>query len=160
MNVSAANTPSNNMTLEIARTRLLYVWLSGSALSIAPLIYQTVSRTFERTTETGTESFAQQVWGWFVPMIFPTLALMFATINFQSQPSDTAPILVNKRNVHICLLISIIYLLVLFIHVFFWPAFNYPDPLKLFTTANFYLAPIQALVISIMGSLFNKNKTL
>ncbi len=145
------------LSLESARSKLLWLWLIGVLLLLLPLIYQTLNKTFEKTTESGEESFAQQVWGWFIPMIFPTLTLMLSTLNINASAANIV-VNVNKKTYNICFILSVFYLLLLSINVFLWPIFKYEDPIKLFNISNFYLGPIQGLAVLLIGNLFNKKE--
>ena len=147
---------TKTISLETARTKLISIWLSGAGLALLLLIFQTLNKTFEKTTETDLESFAQQVWGWFIPLLFPTLSLMLGSLAIKASTEADDSIIVNKKTYRICLSISIVYLLILLFHIYFWPLFNYKDPMKLFATANFYLGPLQGITVMLISMLFNK----
>ncbi|RYG52873.1 MAG: hypothetical protein EOO01_05805 [Chitinophagaceae bacterium] len=146
----------NNISIVSARSKLLYIWMTGAGILFLVLMIQTLNGTFEKTTEEGMESFSQQVWGWFIPMIFPTITLMLGTLTLNFTKQEDARLKVNPRTFFICLGISVFYILLLLIHVLGWPAFRATDPLKVFNTANFYLAPIQSIVVLLIGIIFLK----
>ena len=79
----------NYLPIERARNVLLRTWLIGTLILFLILIIQTLSGTFEITTDAGVANQAQKVWGWFIPLVFPTLALMFSVVGLSATSKQT-----------------------------------------------------------------------
>ncbi|MEY2546549.1 MAG: hypothetical protein QOG48_1666 [Verrucomicrobiota bacterium] len=134
--------------LDSARNRLLVTWLSGAFAVLILVVIQSIIGRFE--------GFAQEFWGWFTPTIFPTLGLMLGVIGSTASEDDEGRT-VKKFFFLAAVLLSIGYLILLLLTLLLEPLAGTHD-MKYYNLANYWLAPIQALVVAAVGALFNSRK--
>ena len=96
------------------------------------------------------------VWGWLLQCTLPTLSLMIGMINFETyNPTGAHNIPVNKFTYYIALILSGVYLILIFMIVLFQPISG-KLLWELGKNSNIYLAPIQGLVSGVIGLFFSK----
>ncbi len=145
-----ANRPNDEdrIDLDRARNRLVLVWGIGAFAVVILVIIQSIIGRFE--------GFVQEFWGWFTPTIFPTLGLMFGVLGSTAFEDDEGRT-VKKFFFIAAMVMSIGYLVVLLITLLLEPLAGTHD-MKYFNLANYWLAPVQALVVAAVGALFNSRK--
>ncbi|HYF30895.1 MAG TPA: hypothetical protein VD993_07235 [Chitinophagaceae bacterium] len=142
----------NRTALIIARNRLLKIWFIGSALPIVVLIVQTILGTKY-------EGIEEQVWGWFSPLIFPTITLMLGVIGAGAlTPGESADKTVNNFFLKITTWVSIIYLFIVALVILLEPMSAQPS-IKVFTKSNLFITPVQGLATAALGFLFSTTRT-
>jgi hypothetical protein len=152
MNQSA---PQPTLPMNYAQQKLALVWFLGAAIPGLILLLQSLLGKYSDSL--------QEVWGWFVPTVGPTLGLMIGTIGAGAL-SETAGSKMSERYVtrfffRTALSLSAIYLLILTLTLLFEP-FS-PSPykgIKLYNVANYWLAPVQSLVVAALSVLFGSQR--
>lgn len=135
------------LPLEQCRNRLAWIWFAGSGFSFVILVLESILRK----TLQGS---LQELWSWFVPTVVPSLALMLGVIGADAlvQPGEgrqvKAPFFKMAR------ILSIGYLSILAITIVLEPFSAAGSPLGLFVISNYWLTPIQGLVVAAIGVLF------
>lgn len=137
---------TTTVPLEKARKNLLAIWLFGSCVPLMLLIINTIFNKYQQGADT-------QVWGWFTPLIFPTISLMVSTLGESAMSGKRAKKYVNKDFYGITKLLSFFYLLVVSCVIFLEPLSKL-DPVPLFTKSNLFISPIQAIVVAALSYLF------
>jgi hypothetical protein len=137
-----------DVPLEIARSRLTAIWLIGGGLMFAILTLQSIMGRYGGQM--------QQAWSWFIPTVLPTLSLMLGVIGASALGKK------DLRNVRrdfygIARWLSIAYLVVLAMTILLEP-FSPMNPIQLFTASNYWLTPLQGLVVGVIGVLFTANQ--
>lgn len=143
------------LPLETARWRLALLWFPGSGLIFLILIAQSLGGAY------GSE--LQRAWGWALPNFLPTLALMISVFAADAMraPGETDAV-VRRNFAFLALALSAFYLLVLFVSVagqVIFMSYNSTDELverrlTLLEISNYWLAPLQSLVVAAIGTLF------
>ena len=135
--------------LYIARLKLAKIWFIGSGVPFFLMVIQSVLGKYEPKT--------QEAWSWFIPLVFPTLTLMISVMGNEA--------LGEKKKKHVragfaklTYILSIAYLAALSLVIFLEPL-STVEPFKIFSMSNFFLAPIQALVVGALGYLFTMEPT-
>lgn len=128
------------MTREKARLVLTYFWwLWGMLLFGLVTLFSLVFRDS-----------AGEIWPWFLPNILPVLTLVGAAAYKQGGPGATGepagPLL------PMTVIVSVFYLVVLSICIAL--LFISSEPIPTVRSANFFLAPLQALATSFLGLFF------
>jgi hypothetical protein len=134
--------------LDHARNRLVLIWGIGAFAVLILVIIQSIVGRFE--------GFAQEFWGWFTPTIFPTLGLMFGVLGSSAFEDDEGRT-VKKFFFLAATVMSTGYLAVLLLTLMLEPLAGTHD-MKFYNLANYWLAPVQALVVAAVGALFNSRK--
>ncbi|MBF0188585.1 MAG: hypothetical protein HQL50_11745 [Magnetococcales bacterium] len=146
-NPALANIPL--IHLGVARNRLLKVWVGGSGLVMLVLVIRTLMDGF------GEE--VNDIWSWFIPLVFPTLSLMVGVLGGTAFDHHYHK-MVRQSYYQVCIWLSSFYILCLFLTVGI-EAVNPGPALKLFHVANNFLTPLQGLVIAALGFLFTNAQT-
>ncbi|PSL24037.1 hypothetical protein [Chitinophaga ginsengisoli] len=138
-----------NTSLEIARNRLAKIWFIGSGVPFLILVVQSILGKYADKVK---EAFT-----WFIPTVFPTLTLMISVIG--------AAALIPKENrvirtsfLKLTVGVSIAYLVILSLVLFLQPFGNFEDPIELFSMSNFFITPIQGVVVAALGFLFTSDQ--
>ena len=135
----------DTVPLERARARLAIVWFSGSGVSFVLLVVQSIIGVYKDEV--------QEVWAWFAPLVFPTLALMTGVVGATALQSRTDERRVKGFFLSLSVWLSVVYLVLLLAVLLLWP-FSTMERLSLFIMSNYFLTPVQALVVAAMAVLF------
>jgi len=147
--------PKSRTPLETARWQLATVWFGGSGIIALILFVQSLLGAFGQHV--------QQVWGWAVPNILPSLSLMMIVFVGTALVDDpeTDKMAVRTPFLRLCLGLSGFHLLCVALVILLQPfmASRTPDgqdfdPMASFTVANLLLGPLQGLVAAALGALF------
>jgi len=130
--------------MQIIRLRLAKIWFIGSGIPFFLMVIQSVLGKYEPKT--------QEAWSWFIPLVFPTLTLMISVMGSEALGKNKKK-QVRAGFAQITCYLSVAYLAVLSIVIFLEPL-STAEPFKVFSMSNFFLAPIQALVVGALGYLF------
>jgi len=133
------------MLLEDARSTLLLIWMLGSGLVFAILTAQSI---FGRYGDN-----LQAVWSWFIPTVIPTISLMLGVLGATAMTADADTKVVKVFFYRLSKYLSLFYLTILFLTVVLEPFTQLPA-IKLYTTSNYWLGPLQGLVVGVIGVLF------
>jgi hypothetical protein len=135
--------------LDQARNSLTVVWFVGAALSFILLAAQSILGRFEGSL--------QEVWGWYTPTVFPTSALMLGVIGTTALQPGYDKRVVKAFFFKLSRALSVFYLLILLLTMLLAP-FSKLQGMELFTVSNYWLAPIQSLVVAAITVLFTSHE--
>lgn len=135
--------------LNRARNALAIVWFGGALLAVALVILQSILGRFE--------GYTQEFWGWFTPTIFPTLALIIGVIGGTALDDDNEQRTVKRFFFRGAMILSVVYFVVLLATMLLEPVAGTHD-MEYFNVANYWLSPVQGLVVAALGALFNSRK--
>jgi hypothetical protein len=128
--------------------RFARVWLIGAGVIFTLLVAQSLWHAYgDLTTE---------VWGWFLPTLAPTLALIITVLTYTALDPLMTGAVVRKGFVPIALWLSVVYLFTVLLTILVQPftAKTPADAVALMRTSNLWLGPFQGLVASALGVLF------
>jgi hypothetical protein len=141
--------------LDTVRTHLALVWLVG-ALLIAGLL-------FLRSLVGAYADLTQQVWGWFLPTVMPTLAMIFTVWGQTALDPVLLDSVARKDFFRVALWLSVVYLVAVMVVILIKPpgvdtgvviSLRARRAIELMHTSNLWLGPFQGLVASVLGVLF------
>jgi hypothetical protein len=141
---------SERTPLDNARNSLTVVWFLGAALSFILLAAQSIMGKFENSL--------QDVWGWYTPTVFPTSALMLGVIGTTALQSGYDKRVVKTFFFKLSRALCTFYLLILLLTMLLAP-FSPMEGMKLFTMSNYWLSPIQSLVVAAITVLFTSHES-
>ena len=129
------------------KKRLGILWLSGAGIIFVILLGQSIFGHYgERTNE---------AWQWFLPTVIPTLSLIVSAwvIDARGEAVKQKPIskFIYKRT----WVLSAFYLFVVLLSILAQP-FILISPVEWLNQSNFWLSPLQGLVIAATGIFFLK----
>jgi hypothetical protein len=133
------------MSVSTAQKRLAVAWL---ALAV-PLLLVLFAQTLTDRPVFGSK--IKAVWGWFLPMIVPTLSLIVGTVATQArQPQSTET--VDETAYRIALVLSVLYLLAVMATLV--ASATSRRPMEMLDDVALFLAALQALVGYALGAFF------
>jgi hypothetical protein len=138
------------LPLETARTRLTVIWCTGAGIVFVILVLESILGPKFRKD-------LQQLWAWFVPTVVPSLALMLGVLGADALTNDPVQRSVKAPFYKIAAGLSLFYLGILILTVALEPFSPLPG-MQLFTVSNFWLSPIQGLVVAAIGVLFTSQE--
>ena len=136
---------SATLPLETARNTLATAWFAGSGGILLVLIVQSILGKYEDDL--------QKVWAWFVPTVVPSLSLMLGVIAADALGGTTDPRNVKVAFFRLARTLSYFYLSILGLTILLEPYSPTPG-VELFTLSNYWLGPVQGLVVAAVGALF------
>lgn len=144
------------MPLDQVRWRLALVWFPLGGILITLLIAQSLAGVY------GDE--LQRVWGWALPNLVPTLALMVSVFAADAHNQQAGSRVRVRRNFYILAAgLSIFYLAIFSLSILVQPLVQLLNPgssadvharIVLMEKSNIWLGPIQGLVVASIGVLF------
>jgi hypothetical protein len=135
--------------LDSARNSLTVVWFVGAALSFILLTAQSIFGRFEDSL--------RDVWGWYTPTVFPTSALMLGVIGATALQPGYDKRVVKTFFFKLSRALAVFYLLILLLTMLLEPI-SPKHGMDLFTESNYYLSPIQGLVVAAITVLFTSHE--
>ena len=124
------------------------IWFTGGGVCFALVMFQSITGRFA--------GIGQQIWAWFTPTIVPTLGLIIGVLA-STALEDDADRTVKRFFYHAAVGLSLAYLIVLLLTMLLEPIAGTHD-MDYFNFSNYWLAPIQGLVVAALGALFNSRK--
>jgi len=135
---------ANTIVLEKIRMKLAKIWFIGTALPFFLMTIQSVLGKYEPKT--------QEAWSWFIPLVFPTLTLMVSVMGVDAVGQYRRKVIrIGFANIVVWL--SFAYIGALTIVILLEPL-SAQDPFKVFSISNFFLGPLQGVVVAALGYLF------
>ncbi|HEU4388159.1 MAG TPA: hypothetical protein VFV34_10200 [Blastocatellia bacterium] len=131
--------------LEAARNSLAKIWLIGAGSAFALLIVQSILGKYKGQL--------QEVYSWFVPTVVPTVSLMLGVLGAGALSDQQEQRTVKLPFFNISKYLSLFYLFVLALTLLLQPFSDLP-PVQLYTVSNYWMAPIQGVVVAALGVLF------
>jgi hypothetical protein len=130
--------------LEHVRAQLAKLWLIGGGLLFSLLVVQSIFGKYGEHVES--------VWSWFVPTTVPTVSLMIGVLGAGAMDEGDRRTL--KRSFSdIAWWLSLVYLAILAATILLEP-FSGLTTAELRPRSNFWLGPLQGLVLAALGFLF------
>lgn len=138
--------------LDRVRSSLATLWLTGSGLLIFVLVLQSLLGHYEDKV--------QEVWGWVLPTIMPTLAMIVAVLGYTALEPDSLRSVVRRSFFRIAIWLSLFYILLIVLTVVIQPFVGATGEkaVQLMRLSNLWLGPMQGLVDSSLGVLFVSKK--
>ena len=145
-----SNGSQNDGRIELDRARrfIAIVWFAGGGLCFALMILQSIIGRFEGV--------GQKAWAWFTPTIVPTLSLIIGVLASTASEDDSGRT-VKKFFYHAAVGLSLAYLIILLLTMLLEPIAGIHN-MDYFNFSNFWLTPMQGLVVAALGALFNSRK--
>ncbi|MFX0135519.1 MAG: hypothetical protein ACFFDN_17880 [Candidatus Hodarchaeota archaeon] len=141
------------ISIKKCKQRLAVLWLSCSIFLLIILIIQTSCGHYKDNESDN----AREVFGWFFPLVMPTLSLIISVMVLEKSVKGTRAKTVNPFLFRISLVLSAFYLILVGFPILLHPFFASP-PLKLMQQSNLWLGPIQGLVAASLGVFFVKKE--
>jgi hypothetical protein len=139
-----ANKNDVRVPLEHVRAQLAKIWLIGGGLLFSLLVVQSIFGKYGEHVE--------GVWSWFVPTTLPTVSLMIGVLGAGAMDEGDRRTL-KKSFCDIAWWLSLVYLAILAATILLEP-FSGLTTAELRPRSNFWLAPLQGLVLAALGFLF------
>lgn len=151
--------PDLRVALESARASLVKIWFMGSGVPLSILIGQIiVGDHYNLIDKNGApDDQTQAVVSWFIPMVFPTLSLMIGVIAAGAMQQETDNRFVRAFYLQLSKGLSNFYIALLVL-VFLGEAFGKTHGMEFFSKMNFFLGPVQSLVLGSITILFTSQE--
>lgn len=157
--VPAAETHAELVSLSSARRQLAAIWFGGSAVFLVLVIAMSLGPAFEKHTN--------ELFTWAMPTCMPTLGLIMSVLAGTAiiQPGTIpADVWVHRTFFSLSKYVSIAYLVILIGGTvairLVATSRDGVDAVDLLTRSNYWLAPIQTIIVFITGTLFfNKDQS-
>jgi len=146
--MSNGSQSDGRVDLDRARRFIAIIWFSGAGLCFALVIFQSIRGRFE--------GIAQEIWAWFTPTIVPTLALIIGVLASTALEDDSGRT-VKKFFYHAAVGLSLAYLIILLLTMLLEPIAGTHN-MDYYHFSNYWLTPVQGLVVAALGALFNSRK--
>lgn len=143
---------SDLIPLERVRTRLAAIWLGASCLIFLIMVVQSLVAVYQADTQ----DFTKEAWGWLLPTIMPTLAIIISVLGYSALDPLFSASAVRRSFFRLALYLSAFYLALVLLTLLIQP-FSAKSPasaIGLMHTSNLWLGPLQGLVASALGVLF------
>lgn len=146
------------MRLSDCQRRLLLVWYIGAAPTFLVLIAQTLLSLYE-----GYGLNANEVWGWFLPSVMPTLLLVTGVVAAEARNPSPQEQTVERYYFRLAFGLSLFYLVVVNLILLAMPFIlqqvdEAQDIIRYLNKSNLFLGPVQGLVGAAMGAVFTSTK--
>lgn len=139
---------ADRVDLEQARKLIAKIWFIGGGISFFLVIFQSITGRFE--------GIAQEMWAWFTPTIVPTLGLIIGVLASTASEDDSGRT-VRRFFYHCAIGLSAVYLATLLLTMLLEPLAGSHN-MQYYHFANYWLTPVQGLVVAALGALFNSRK--
>src|SRR5215203_430007 len=140
---------SDFVPIESVRNKMATLWLSSAGIIFLTLVIQSLRLVY------GTD--AQEVWGWILPTLMPTLSLIITVLSYSALDPAMSGAIVRRDFYRLASWLSGAYLVAVFLTLIIQP-FSAGDPIQLMQMSNLWLGPFQGLVASALGVLFASKK--
>ena len=146
---NGAPAPANGrVDLESARTLIAKIWFIGGGVCFLLVMFQSITGRFGGIN--------QQMWAWFTPTIVPTLSLIIGVLATTAMEDDSGRT-VKKFFYHAAVGLSLAYLIILLLTMLLEPIAGTHN-MDYYHLSNYWLTPVQGLVVAALGALFNSRK--
>jgi hypothetical protein len=134
--------------LERARALIAKIWFTGAGLCFALVMFQSITGRFEGV--------GQEIWAWFTPTVVPTLGLIIGVLA-STALEDYSGRTVKRFFYHAAVGLSLAYLIILLLTMLLEPIAGTHN-MDYYHFSNYWLTPVQGLVVAALGALFNSRK--
>jgi hypothetical protein len=135
------------VTVAFCKRWLATVWFAGAGLAFFIVLLQSLLGRY------GDE--VNQVWGWLLPTVMPTLSLIIGVLVFEAVQGTDRSKRIDRFLFRLTVGVSIAYLAAVILVIAVQPFASTP-PLQLMNQANVWLGPFQGLVAAALGAFFVK----
>lgn len=139
---------SERLDLQTAQRKLLLIWLIGSAPALILMLVRTLGPNAD-----GIEN----VWGWLLPTVMPTLSLVVGTYAATALAVPDGHRTVDSLFFRVSVALSASYLLIVILAIVSYP-FSKTPALVLLERIGIVLGPVQGLVSACLGVFFVSQK--
>lgn len=129
------------------KQRLATVWFSGAGLVFTIVLVQSLFGRYEDQVN--------EVWGWLLPTVVPTLSLIIGVLVFDAMQRIKRAKRIDRFLFRLTTGVSAAYLFAVLLVIVLQP-FAASPPVQLMNQANIWLGPFQGLVAAAMGAFFVK----
>jgi len=136
------------VSLAHTRTVLVRLWLGGSGFSAIILVVASILR--------GRADAARETWSWFLPLVLPTIGLMLGVLGAAAMARQKEKY-VRKSFADIAFWMSATYLILVSLTILLEP-FSPLRGAELHGMSNYWLGPMQGLVVAALGYLFTSDE--
>lgn len=136
--------PDARISVTEARNSLVAIWTVGGAIPFLLLAVQTLLGKYDAV---------QDIWAWFLPLVLPTIALMFGVLRGTALQGNTDNRTVDAFYLALSKRMSCFYIGVLLL-VFLCEPFSKLSGLKLYLLSNYFLGPLSSVVVGVVTVLF------
>jgi hypothetical protein len=136
--------------MEECKIKLATTWFVGSGFVFLILVLQTIFGRFG-------DGEVSEAWGWLLPSIMPTLSLILSVLVMDAQGTGTNKRTVDRFLFRLSFGLSLAYLIIV-ASVILLRYFAPYKPLELMKLSNYWLGPLQGLVIVAVGVFFVKKE--
>lgn len=144
MTKKTKKTPSKRISIDELRPTLARIWFIGAGIVFLLLVTQSILGKYGSDTP--------KVFAWFIPTIAPTLGLMIGVMGSAAMGRQDRRT-VKRSFYELTHWLSIAYLVIVGITIALEP-FSPMDAIDLLSMSNYWIAPIQGLVVAAIGYLF------
>lgn len=138
------------MTMDSSKWVLAAIWLVGAGGVFLLLVVQSLLGHYEPAT--------QEVWGWFLPTVMPTLSLIVGVLVADSRIARNSDKPVsgptNSLFFRLGAGMSVLYLLLVALSILIQPLLPQTSPLELMHRSSLWLGPLQGLTVATLGVFF------
>lgn len=138
------------MTMDSSKWVLAAIWLVGAGGVFLLLVVQSLLGHYEPAT--------QEVWGWFLPTVMPTLSLIVGVLVADSRIARNSdkPVSGSTNSLFFRLGagMSVLYLLLVALSILIQPLLPQTSPLELMHRSSLWLGPLQGLTVATLGVFF------
>jgi hypothetical protein len=137
------------LSMTQCKRRLATLWFAGAGVVFAIAFLQTSLNKYADKTN--------DMWGWLLPTVMPTLSLVIGVIVADALGRGAASREPDGFLYRLTFNLSLVYLLAVLL-VFLLQPMTPLEPLQLMKQSNFWLGPFQGLVAAGMGAFFTSVK--
>lgn len=137
------------LPMRTSKQKLAMLWFIGSGSLLLLLAIQTLLGKYN--------SQEQEVWGWFLPNIMPTLSLIVSVFVVDAKRTNGPKETIDRFYFRFVYGLSLVYLMMLATTILIEPFTAYP-PLELMTLSSIWLGAFQGLVAASVGIFFSKSE--
>lgn len=139
------------MSLLEGQKRLAVLWLAGAFVAMFILIGETYGRVWGSVTP--------EAWGWFLPMVVPTLTLIVGSVVAELVKETRSTSKVQPLAFWVTFCVSIIYLMLVIVALCKAAYTSVEPPISVLKTSSLWLSGLQGLVGSSIGVFFGGRKS-
>lgn len=138
------------MTVDSSKWVLAAIWLVGAGCVFLLLVAQSLLGHYEPAT--------QEVWGWFLPTVMPTLSLIVGVLVADSRTGRSGGKQASRPMDGLFFRLgagmSVLYLLLVALSILIQPLLPQTSPLELMHRSSLWLGPLQGLTVATLGVFF------
>jgi hypothetical protein len=135
------------ISMGVCKRRLAILWFVGGFLLFLVFILQSMFGKYGAKTE--------EAWAWFLPTVMPTISLVAGVMVSDAISDTSGGKRIRRFFFRLAMAFSVIYLSMVALIPLVQP-FTGTSVLELMSRSNFWLSPLQGLVVAVLGIFFTK----